>query len=190
MWHDSYLAELYFFVTERNIGLLSVVHWRRICSLIGILDCFVLLVGDDFTSATLFRSTRPTKDTISTLHCKLLPVVFMRIIRSVCPGDVPGLSTLEIRICSLKRFAAIQEFCHRRKNSCKSPPFPFLHSTGRAFVWNSSFLFLNLFFEYPPHGTLLYRTQLCSASGSSFLIFPFINVCAKAVSMVFFTNCI
>ena len=146
-------------------------------------------MGDALTSTTLFGSTRPTKDTISKMHWNLLYMVFMQIIRSVCPGYVPGLSTLMMRICYPNCFSSQLDFCHLHKITSKSSTLPFSHSTQRSFALNYSFLLLKLFFEYHPHGTFLYRTQLCSTSGLRFLRSPCISFCAKSVSIVFFTNC-
>ena len=185
LYQASQPSELYYFFTKRKVGFLSVVSWHRKSSLIGTLAFFVLELGDAVTSTTLFGSISPTKHTISTLIWYLLPTAFMQILNSVCPGDVSSLSTLKMRKYSPNRFASILDFCHICKSTSKSSPFPFLHSTWKAFASNLSFLFLIFYVKYPPHGTFLYKNQLCSASGSSFLRFACINFCAKPVSIVF-----
>ena len=161
------------------------MRWRRIISLIVILAFFVLSVGHALTFTTLLGYTRTTKDTIYMLRWKLLPMAFTRIVRLVCPGYVSSLSTSTVQIWSPNRFDAIPDFFHHRKRSNKSSPFPFLHSTWRAFDSNSSFLLLNFFFEYTSHGTLPYRTQLCYASGLNFLGSPCIKFCAEPCPQYF-----
>ena len=118
----------------------------------------------------------------------LLSMMFMIIFSSVCPGGVSGLITFTMMICSPNLFAANTDFFHHFKSPSESFPFYFLQSTWIAIASNYSFLFLNFLFKYPSHGTLLYKTQICTSSESIFLRSSCSSFCNESVSIVIFTN--